>query len=111
MESSSDDDFVILFCTNPNPIEPDAKHNQVLISTTDIHGWDLSTILRYQTVKIQAHRNRQLIFRFLLISRGKWSVNIWFISFSFTDFWRFCYTGLLNNLRIFMASLAEALGK
>ncbi|KAK7844396.1 btb/poz domain-containing protein fbl11 [Quercus suber] len=63
MESSSDDDFVILTCTNPNPIEAEAesesKHKkEILISTTDILSWDLHTILCSQTLQIHANRNR-----------------------------------------------------
>lgn len=79
MESSSDDDFVILACTNPNPIEAEAesesKHNKdILISTTDILSWDLHTILRYQTLQIHANRNRpvsSLLFSSVWFSR-KW---------------------------------------
>ncbi|KAJ7976084.1 BTB/POZ domain-containing protein FBL11 [Quillaja saponaria] len=59
MASSSDDDYVILFCTNPNPIETEtAGEKEILISTRDIHSWDFPTILSFQTVKVQAHRNR-----------------------------------------------------
>ncbi|KAJ9181420.1 hypothetical protein P3X46_009553 [Hevea brasiliensis] len=54
MASGSDDEFVTLLCTNSYPIE----HTETLISTTDIHNWDLSAILRCQTVKIKAHRHR-----------------------------------------------------
>ncbi|XP_031253522.1 BTB/POZ domain-containing protein FBL11 isoform X3 [Pistacia vera] len=59
MASSSGDDFVILVCTNLNPIEVEAeKDREILISTDDIQSWDLVTILRYQTVRIRAYRNR-----------------------------------------------------
>ena len=63
MESSSDDDFVILTCTIPNPIEAEAesesKHKkEILISTTDILSWDLHAILCSQTLQIHANRNR-----------------------------------------------------
>ncbi|KAL4605802.1 hypothetical protein ACB092_09G055900 [Castanea dentata] len=80
MESSSDDDFVILACTNPNPIEAEAKseskhRKDFLISTTDILSWDLHTILCSQTLQIHANRNRLIeqssYFRGLL--RGSFS--------------------------------------
>ncbi|KAF3956764.1 hypothetical protein CMV_018147 [Castanea mollissima] len=80
MESSSDEDFVILACTNPNPIESEAesesKHKKdFLISTTDILSWDLHTILCSQTLQIHANRNRLIeqssYFRGLL--RGSFS--------------------------------------
>ena len=67
MASSSDDhdddDFVILTCTNPNPIEAksDSKHKDILISTADILSWDLSTILTSQTLQIHANRNRLVL--------------------------------------------------
>ncbi|KAG8648659.1 hypothetical protein MANES_08G022900v8 [Manihot esculenta] len=54
MASESDDEFVTLLCTNPNA----AEDTETFISTTDIHNWELSAILRCQTVKIQAHRVR-----------------------------------------------------
>uniref|UniRef100_A0A2P2LXC5 BTB/POZ domain-containing protein FBL11 n=2 Tax=Rhizophora mucronata TaxID=61149 RepID=A0A2P2LXC5_RHIMU len=54
MASSYDNDFVILSCANPSPIE----YKEILISTADIHGWDLPTNLRYQTLKIKALRSR-----------------------------------------------------
>ncbi|KAF2296472.1 hypothetical protein GH714_038330 [Hevea brasiliensis] len=38
------------------PIQSNTHRN--FISTTDIHNWDLSAILRCQTVKIKAHRHR-----------------------------------------------------
>lgn len=80
MESSSDDDFVILKCTNPNPIEAEAeaesKHKkEILISTTDILSWDLHAILCSQTLQIHANRKRLIeqssYFRGLL--RGSFS--------------------------------------
>ncbi|XP_018839777.1 BTB/POZ domain-containing protein FBL11 isoform X8 [Juglans regia] len=58
MASSSDDDFVILICSNPNPIEAKTPHEEIHISTTDILSWDLPTILSYPTVKVHACRNR-----------------------------------------------------
>ncbi|KAJ8754075.1 hypothetical protein K2173_001973 [Erythroxylum novogranatense] len=54
MASSIDHDLVILSCANSNPTE----HGETLISITDIQSWDLSTILKYQKLKIQAHRSR-----------------------------------------------------
>ncbi|KAJ4705164.1 BTB/POZ domain-containing protein FBL11 [Melia azedarach] len=59
MASSSGDQFVILTCTNLNPIELDAgKDKEILISTENIQSWDLDTILHHQTVKIHAYRDR-----------------------------------------------------
>ncbi|XP_041024898.1 BTB/POZ domain-containing protein FBL11 isoform X4 [Juglans microcarpa x Juglans regia] len=58
MASSSDDDFIILICSNPNPIEAKTPHEEIHISTTDILSWDLPTILSYPTVKVHACRNR-----------------------------------------------------
>ncbi|XP_059463633.1 BTB/POZ domain-containing protein FBL11 isoform X2 [Corylus avellana] len=56
--SSDDDDFVILVCTNPNPIEAETKQKEINISTRDILSWDLPTILSYQTLKVHASRIR-----------------------------------------------------
>lgn len=61
MASSSDDTFVVLTCTNlnPIPIEADiAEDGEILISTNDIRSWDLDTILHHQTVKVHASRDR-----------------------------------------------------
>ncbi|XP_042941632.1 BTB/POZ domain-containing protein FBL11 isoform X3 [Carya illinoinensis] len=58
MASSSDDDFVILICSNPNPIAAEPPQEEIHISTTDILSWDLPTILSYPTVKVHACRNR-----------------------------------------------------
>ncbi|XP_044465295.1 BTB/POZ domain-containing protein FBL11 isoform X3 [Mangifera indica] len=59
MASNSDDDFVILVCANLNPIEVEVAYDrEILISTEDIQSWNLVAILRYQTVRIQAYRNR-----------------------------------------------------
>ncbi|KAL5743171.1 hypothetical protein ACOSP7_029903 [Xanthoceras sorbifolium] len=55
--SSGDDEFVILLCTNLNPKEPViARDREICISTQDIHRWDFDTILRHQTVRLQANR-------------------------------------------------------
>ncbi|WCJ34349.1 BTB/POZ domain-containing protein FBL11 [Euphorbia peplus] len=54
MTSFSGEEFVTLSCTDPNP----TGNNEILITTKDIYSWDLPSILRCQTVKIQAHRHR-----------------------------------------------------
>ncbi|CAI8614818.1 unnamed protein product [Vicia faba] len=70
--SVSDDDKVILVCTNRNqPIQTTHITNQeILLSTTDILGSDLTPFLTFHTIKIHAHRNRlieqSLYFRGLL---------------------------------------------
>ncbi|KAL5060205.1 hypothetical protein RYX36_031809, partial [Vicia faba] len=70
--SVDDDDKVILVCTNPNqPIQTTHITNQeILLSTTDILGSDLTPFLTFHTIKIHAHRNRlieqSLYFRGLL---------------------------------------------
>ncbi|XP_062166562.1 BTB/POZ domain-containing protein FBL11 isoform X4 [Alnus glutinosa] len=56
--SSGDDDFVILVCTNPSPIEAETEQKEILISTGDILSLDLPTILSYQTLKVHASRIR-----------------------------------------------------
>ncbi|TXG58310.1 hypothetical protein EZV62_016139 [Acer yangbiense] len=57
--SSGDDEFVILLCTNYNPNEANiARDREIFISTEDIQCWDFDTILRYQTVRLQANRIR-----------------------------------------------------
>ncbi|XP_065855881.1 BTB/POZ domain-containing protein FBL11-like isoform X2 [Euphorbia lathyris] len=53
MASSSDEDFVTLSCTQPNPI----GNSEAFITIQDINSSDLSAILSCQTVKIQAHRD------------------------------------------------------
>ena len=85
MESSSDDDFVILTCTNPNPIEAEAeaeaesesKHKkEILISTTDILSWDLHAILCSQTLQIHANRNRPVSSLLYCLVLGKVRENL-----------------------------------
>lgn len=66
MALSSEDDFVILICTNPDPIETETVRKEILISTTDILSWDLRTIRRCQTVKIRAGRNRLVAYHPIL---------------------------------------------
>ncbi|KAK4834351.1 hypothetical protein QYF36_021203 [Acer negundo] len=57
--SSGDDEFVNLLCTNDSPNEADiARDREIFISTEDIQCWDFDTILRYQTVRLQANRIR-----------------------------------------------------
>lgn len=58
MAISSDDDFAILVCMNPNDPEADESHGEILISTEDILNWDLPNVLRYSIVKIKTNRNR-----------------------------------------------------
>ena len=83
MESSSDDDFVILTCTIPNPIEAEAeaesesKHKkEILISTTDILSWDLHAILCSQTLQIHANRNRPVSSLLYCLVLGKVRENL-----------------------------------
>ena len=83
MESSSDDDFVILKCTNPNPIEAEAeaeaesKHKkEILISTTDILSWDLHAILCSQTLQIHANRKRPVSSPLYCLVLGKVRENL-----------------------------------
>ena len=81
MESSSDDDFVILTCTIPNPIEAEAesesKHKkEILISTTDILSWDLRAILCSQTLQIHANRNRPVSSLLYCLVLGKVRENL-----------------------------------
>ena len=81
MESSSDDDFVILTCTNPNPIEAEAeaesKHKkEILISTKDILSWDLHAILCSQTLQIHANRNRPVSSLLYCLVLGKVRENL-----------------------------------
>ncbi|KAI4348997.1 hypothetical protein L6164_009656 [Bauhinia variegata] len=58
MESSSDDEYVILVCTDPDSTETDTcKEEDILVSTRDILSWDVPTILRFHTIKVEAHRN------------------------------------------------------
>ncbi|XP_008241274.1 PREDICTED: BTB/POZ domain-containing protein FBL11 isoform X1 [Prunus mume] len=58
--STSDDDFITVVCSNPNPIQANTTSTdiEILISVTNIPSWDLPSILCHQTVKVQAHRNR-----------------------------------------------------
>ncbi|KAH0997246.1 hypothetical protein GBA52_021110 [Prunus armeniaca] len=58
--STSDDDFITVVCSNPNPIQANTTSTdiEILISVTNIPRWDLPSILCHQTVKVQAHRNR-----------------------------------------------------
>lgn len=71
MASNSDDDFVILVCANLNPIEVEVAYDrEILISTEDIQSWNLVAILRYQTVRIQAYRNRPVTFTSHLVFLG-----------------------------------------
>ncbi|XP_028782342.1 BTB/POZ domain-containing protein FBL11 isoform X2 [Neltuma alba] len=58
MESSSDDEHVILVFKNPDSIETETEEEEILVSTTDILNWDLQTILRFPTLKIRALRSR-----------------------------------------------------
>ncbi|RDY08801.1 BTB/POZ domain-containing protein FBL11, partial [Mucuna pruriens] len=52
-------EHVILLCTNTDPIETTQTLNdEILVSTTDIHAWDLPTILTFPKIQIQANRNR-----------------------------------------------------
>ena len=83
MESSSDDDFVILTCTIPNPIEAEAeaesesKHKkEILISTKDILSWDLHAILCSQTLQIHANRNRPVSSLLYCLVLGKVRENL-----------------------------------
>ncbi|KAF3440498.1 hypothetical protein FNV43_RR18782 [Rhamnella rubrinervis] len=61
--SSADDvndfDFITIVCTNPNQLEAETTGEEILISATDILSWDFPTILRFQTVKVRAHRNSE----------------------------------------------------
>ncbi|CAK9159572.1 unnamed protein product [Ilex paraguariensis] len=56
--TDDDDDMVVLRCIDPNYIEPEPDHEQILISTADINNWDLLFILSNQTVQVKANRNR-----------------------------------------------------
>ena len=56
--SVSDDEYVILLCTDPDRIETDTGNGEIILSTRDILTWDFPTILNFQTIKVQAHRNR-----------------------------------------------------
>ncbi|CAJ1886721.1 unnamed protein product [Sphenostylis stenocarpa] len=60
MEVSDDDDkHVFLLCTNTDPIQTTENLNvEIIVSTADILDWDISTILSFPTIKVQAHRNR-----------------------------------------------------
>lgn len=58
MESSSDDEHVILVCKNPDSTETESGKEEIHLSATDILNRDLQTILRFPTIKIRARRSR-----------------------------------------------------
>ncbi|XP_027350057.1 BTB/POZ domain-containing protein FBL11 isoform X2 [Abrus precatorius] len=67
----SDDEHIILLCTNTDQMETTKTLNEeILLSTTDILAWDFPTILSFNTIKVQAHRDslieQSLYFRGLL---------------------------------------------
>ncbi|KAM1196846.1 hypothetical protein ACFX2I_008519 [Malus domestica] len=96
MASTSDDDFITVVCTNPSPIQPNTTPDkEVLISVEDILSWDLPAILRHQTVRVQAHRNR-------LIQHSSYFHGL--LSGSFSESGRECIE-IEWNLEIFLSIL------
>lgn len=65
MASNSDgyDKLVVLKCIDPHRTEPDTTDHgdddTVILSTAEIHSWDLSSILAHQIVNIKSDQNRQ----------------------------------------------------
>lgn len=62
MALSSLDEFVILVVKNPcHQEDASSSPSQVIsISASEIASWNLSEILSYGTVKVRAHRTRQV---------------------------------------------------
>ncbi|CAL1373049.1 unnamed protein product [Linum trigynum] len=58
MDSSSDDEFVLLRWSNPKSTESLDGHREIIISAADIDSWDSPALVRYATVKIRAQRSR-----------------------------------------------------
>ncbi|KAK1439449.1 hypothetical protein QVD17_05267 [Tagetes erecta] len=59
MAGDDDDDvFVVLKCIHL-PIEDHEEEEEVMmISTTDVYTWNISSILQYKIIKVKAHRKR-----------------------------------------------------
>ncbi|KAJ4980106.1 hypothetical protein NE237_010886 [Protea cynaroides] len=58
MASTSIDDLVVIELRDPLSTQPEVWQKEIIISTTEVQGWNLPLILSCQIVKVQANRNR-----------------------------------------------------
>ncbi|XP_020245630.1 BTB/POZ domain-containing protein FBL11 isoform X2 [Asparagus officinalis] len=56
--SPSDDDVVVLELTDPCAVDDQSSRDEISISTSDIHSWNLDLILCSRIVKVHANRSR-----------------------------------------------------
>lgn len=86
--SSSDDDVVVLELTDPCALDDQLSQDEISISTSDIHSWNLDLILCSRIVKVHANRSRCFNFPYFLI------IFSWFNFLeSDSSYWIYCRLG------------------